>query len=789
MKVEKLINEAELRNLIRRRLLKNELSILNEQSGPTDLATLIASLASISAPAGSTAQLMTQANINILKAASDFLATYTTNPYLASSGVGVLITFMTGSPTLGIAAAGGIASQVTAIRTWVNSKLIQAVQQAQDQSAANNSYALRQPGYYKLAQEIDNDIKSKDLSIPGIKADSSGETSFITDSSGAIIDGFLGISFADFDMDVTQPSSDVDKLARNLGGHFASPPDNVADAVSELTTNSFEDASIGLLDHEYINKFLFSKRTLYKPMAGEGTRPHNPDSYFISRTDFNDQCDPSEDASETSGLSVAYVLTAVMSDDGSFQTDPIFPDFTVDLDANSDFNSLIGIIRNKETKKAFKISTSLPGYANAKASALLYDPNGDYHVEELGYLFFGPKFLEKSALGVLSQKVNDGADALLQLAKDGANFLVTNYPDFLKDEDGEIQAALDELSAALTGNAGVVELTALVLKTMCIIIKKGGEAVFDTFAAIFGGNTDPDDELEDILGGDDPGSGRQSATSGVSTGSVKDNVITIQKLMNRYYKENNLSSPKNPVPITGTWRRVDDHMDFMWDAILNHASDNNAWYSATQASDFDNDGWPVTAEYLRDNDNQPFTGDTVGCIAFLEKLLESTGEVDQETSLDGEGSERLEAPATDTISSGGSGTQPLDFPRGADLRVTNVNGATYLEDLGFPDGSTGSLMTQILTARDRNYTGSGEYLNFRIKLNDRSNSIIVRRVGKSSGEKRRDRRGVEGFLKIIKDFFKVPRNRPNFNNELLRTTEASSNIYEFEIGIKVPSGS
>lgn len=787
MKVEKLINEAELRNLIRRRLLKSELTILNEQSGPIDLMTLITSLSSISAPSGSGAQLMTQANINILKSASDFLATYTKNPLLASTGVAALIGFMTGNPTLGIAGAAAFSSQVSSLRAWVNTKLIAAVQKAQSQNSANNSYVLRQPGYYKLAQEINSDIRSKTLSIPGIKEDASGETSFITDVGGTIIDGFLGIPFTDFEMDVTQPSVSVAALGANLSYHFENPPDNVADAIGALTTNAFEDPSVGLLDHEYINKYLFSRKSLFKPMDGEGTRPHNPDRYFITRTNFNDQCNPSKDASETEGFSVAYLLTAVMSDNGRFSTDPIFPNLAADLDANSDFNGLLGVIKSKETKKAFKISDTLPGYSSARASALLYDPNGDYHIEEEGYLFFGPKFLEKSALGVLEQKIKNLGSELLRLAKAAGVFLVDNYPDLLKDDEGEIQTQLDALKAVLDSDAGVMECTASVLKTLLIMLKVGGTKAFDKVVEV-------GEDIYDFFTVEDNNETITTTTSGTTTSATtrsttagtRSNTERIQTLLNQYWTKEGLTSPAL-LEVDGKWG---DLTDFMWFAVLQHASDYNAWYNKTVTSDGEDSGsWPATAASLRDIDGEEFDGKTTGCIQFLEKLLDAETEA---------GTSSVNTPSDGGDAGDGSGTTTQQQSRGEATGMqglikvvgTGMTDVMYLEDIGYSEGTSESLARDIINAADRGYTGSGEPLNFTVEIFKNSNSGEYRRVKvkRAKGENRRDLSGLEKIPGVIKNF--LEKKKPNFNDDnfqnTMRKEKRVTKIYEFNLAITVP---
>ena len=791
MKVEKVINEAELRSIIRRRLLKDEITFLKESS--TGMTSTLVALSGISPPHGTTSQVMSQAEINLLASASSILADLINNPLLATTSIGTLVTLSTGNPFLGVLSAYGVASQLSSLKAYVDTKLNASVLNSQQQTSANNSYALRQPGYYDLGKQIENDILSQKLNIPGIKVDSNQHYSFVSDASNQVIEGFLGIPFSDFKMDFGEDTgSSGEIIASNLISFFMNSPSSSLsdqDQVNAITSTlklDLGESSLALIEYDTINRFIYDLRNNFTPFEGEQSLG-DPVKYGSLRADFETGCNYNSPAND----SAAYYLSSVMKNRDSWSAnDFLFPNPN-DFDTNTELNDLVGIIKSKTDRKAFKIKNDLTNYQLAKDSALIYDPDQKYHVEEGDYLFFGHDFFKEAALGVFSQNVTDMGNKILSMSKSVGLLILDNYPDALKDSDGDIQTALDDLKAVLDDeNSGPIECLFQVLKTLLTILVNGGEAAFtglsNLLQGIFG-DPESDDELDGILSGGNQGSGTRASTSGVSTGSVKDNVITIQTLMNQYKEKHNLDNPK--LALDGNWRNRDVHMNYMWFDILEHADLNNSWYKTTKTHEVDNQGWPVTAQRLRDLDNESFTGDTVGCIAFLEKLLESTGEVDQETSLDGPGSERLEAPVTNTISSGGSGTQPLGFPRGADLRVTNVNGATYLEDLGFSDGSTGSLMTQILTARDRNYTGSGEYLNFKIKLNDRDKSVIVRRVGKSKGEKRRDRKGVEGLLKIIKDFFKVRRNRPNFSNELLRTTEERSNIYKFEIGVKVPSGS
>ena len=152
---------------------------------------------------------------------------------------------------------------------------------------------------------------------------------------------------------------------------------------------------------------------------------------------------------------------------------------------------------------------------------------------------------------------------LLILAKTAGSFLIDNYPDLLKDSEGEIQQQLDELDGVLSDPAsGAIECTISVLKTLLIMTKVAGEKVFDKIMG-FG------EDVYDYFTGEDsdevtPSGTTTTASSKRATTGTRANTERIQKLLNQYWTKEGLTSPDVALEEDGKWG---DLTDYMWFAV------------------------------------------------------------------------------------------------------------------------------------------------------------------------------------------------------------------------------
>ena len=508
-------------------------------------------------------------------------------------------------------------------------------------------------------------------------------------------------------------------------------------------------------------------------MAGGG----GIDRYMVTTAQIEGVATPS---SRPNSSIIAQYASNI--DIGTFGATPLFP-LVGDFNREIGNAGIVDAIEGKDKNSIFKIEQTVPGFNEAVASAAIYDANNNGHfIDATGDLHIGRKFFSAAMLGVIAQNIKDLGSELLRLAKAAGVFLVDNYPDLLKDDEGVIQIQLDALSTVLADPAsGAIECTVSVLTTLLIIAQVAGAKAFDKVVD-FGGSlvdylTDNDDET--------PATGTTtSATTRSTTAGTRSNTERIQELLNQYWTREGLTSPETVLEVDGKWG---DFTDYMWFAVLEHASNSNVWYKTTTTSaGKDNASWPATAASLRASDNETFDGKTTGCIQFLEKLLgenSETGTPSVDTAPDPDG----DLGVTTQLQSReeATGMQGLIKVVG-----TGMNDVMYLEDIGYSAMTSETLARDIINAADRGYTGSGEPLNFTVEIFKNSNSSEYRKVKvkRSKGENRRDLIGLEKIPGVIKNF--LEKKKPDFNDKnfqnTMRRERRATEIYEFNLAITVP---
>ena len=781
MKKENLVNEAELRNLIRRRILSQELGSLNEAASMT-VASALTSLAGISLGGipGVSGGIVNTTAIAILSSVGGFLRGLSgTSGLLTTSSVGLLLSHLVGLPPgAGIAAGAMVGTHLGSVRLWINSTLGSLRASQSDNEFNKIQETFRNNQYFKFAKDFETDIQAGgDFSVPGVIRNADGSTSFLTDSSGNIINGFLGIAAADFTLPDPRSQAATDS-ATNIKSNLSPPPSTISNVTNFLDANLAKN-DLALSEYEGINTYIFDARSTIGPMAGGS----GIDRYMVTTAQIEGVATPS---SRPNSSIIAQYASNI--DIGTFGATPLFPQV-------GDFNREIGnagivdAIEGKDKNSIFKIEKAVPGFNEAVTSAAIYDASNSGHfIDVAGDLHIGRKFFSAAMLGVIAQNIKDLGSELLRLAKAAGVFLVSNYPDLLKDDEGVIQAQLDALSTVLANPAsGAIECTVSVLTTLLIIAQVAGTKAFDKVV-------DFGEDIVDFFTGEENNettttttSGRTtSATTRSTTAGTRSNTERIQTLLNQYWAREGLTSPVTELEVDGKWG---DLTDYMWFAVLEHASDNNSWYSTTTTSaGKDNAGWPATAASLREADGESFDGKTTGCIQFLEKLLGSETEAG--------------TPSIDTPSGGGNtgdlGTTTQQQSRGEATGMqglikvvgTGMTDVMYLEDIGYSEGTSESLARDIINAADRGYTGSGEPLNFTVEIFKNSNSGEYRKVKvkRAKGENRRDLRGLEKIPGVIKNF--LEKKKPDFGDDnfqnTMRKERRATEIYEFNLAITVP---
>ena len=759
------LNELELRNVIRRRILREEMNLLNEAG--TGAVSVITDLEGI---ASGGEGLDNGAKTVALEAGAAALGGFAAIPdWAQAAGLAGLSFYFTGNPFTGLAAYPFVAGSLVTAQKYIDNNIAQAkADSANDDLSALDNF-FHQKASVDFAADLEDKIGKESIIFPAIVEDDNGEPIFEVDGNGEVVKSFLGLESSSFQVLLESGTSqDSGDLMSNF--FESNPSEKSKEDITAKVKEIFENKDVSLSEFAHIDQIVYDKRGDYD---FEGTWTAT-DDYAITRSKFESLYDE--------GGSSTGILLGFIGDENNTK----YPDDETFLSSLNPVKNKI--LPQKIENNVFKIYLGATGFNKMKASLAFYDSGGKGWRETAdGDITIGQAFFKEALKTKTFREIKNRLEKVKQIAKAATSALIDMIPEEIRSE--EIDTILTELQGVMDDESSTsLQCAAAIMLALLKIGKEGLTAVM-TKAAELGG------DLLDFFGlgdEDDGGSSSTSTTSGSTasasskraTTGTRANTERIQKLLNQYWTKEGLTSPDVALEEDGKWG---DLTDYMWFAVLEHASNSNSWYKTTTTSaGKDNAGWPATAASLRESDNETFDGKTTGCIQFLEKLLgEDSGAGTPTVNTTPEPDDNLGTTTQQQPREEATGMQGLIKVVG-----TGMNDVMYLEDIGYSEGTSETLARDIINAADRGYTGSGEPLNFVIEIFRKSDSNDYRKVkiSRSKGESRRDLRGVEKIPNVIKNFFE--KKKPDFDNDnfqnTIRRSRRTVDIHEFSLAITVP---